>query len=309
MPPKRPVEVLELSDSEDDARPAPAAPAPALRRTAQPGRDSSESAARGGLGDEGGPPGEDEEDAALALAIRLSLEEEARRSAAGGSAAGPSPSTSTGGAPRLSDRAELERQRLARQRARGDAAPQTVRVASTSTGPGAGARVKTFADLLAPDGDAESGPRAASSSTSHRTSSSSSSNKHSHRFWRGAVKRVPSKFHPDADSYSFADLIGSASTLQAAVVSAYVYEPEWVVSHFADETPLLLVQARLKGDTQPALAVCSLKPNCFRVVPKERLNGPYPGVMHTKFMVRPSRSLSLSLSLSRRRRPLSLPSR
>ncbi|GAA5855366.1 hypothetical protein JCM9279_001699 [Rhodotorula babjevae] len=288
MPPKRPIEVLTLdSDSDDDARPPPPPPP---RRTANPVRDSS----RTTLGDERRED-DDDEDAALALAIRLSLEDEARRSAAGGaptsaSAAGPSTATSTstsGGAGGLSDRAELERQRLARQRARGDAAPQTARVASTSMG--VGARVKTFADLLAPDDDGdESGPRAASASTSRpaaSTSSSSSSNKHSHRFWRGAVKRVPSKFHPDPDSYSFADLIGSPSTLQAAVVSAYVSEPAWVVAHFADEAPLLLVQARLQGDTQPALAVCALKPNSFRVVPKERLSGPYPGVMHTKFMI------------------------
>ncbi|GAA5936937.1 hypothetical protein JCM3775_002749 [Rhodotorula graminis] len=285
MPPKRPIEVIQLdSDSDDDTRPAPRPP--------RLGRDAGGSAAAGRRLDDAARE-EQEEDAALALAIRLSLEEEARRTAAaGGSAAGGSAaggSTSSGVS--VSDRAELERQRLARQRARGDAALPTVKVASTSWGPGGGGasagrggRVKTFADLLAPDDD-DDDVAAASTSSTRSTTSTAPSHKHSHRFWRGAVKRVPSKFHPDRDSYSFADLIGSRSTLQAAVVSAYVSEPEWVVSHFGDETPLLLVQARLEGDSQPALAVCSLKPNTFRVVPKERLSGPYPGVMHTKLMI------------------------
>ncbi|GAA5898660.1 hypothetical protein JCM8208_004726 [Rhodotorula glutinis] len=295
MPPKRPIEVLTLdSDSDDDPR---AAPLPPPRRVGQLGREDE---GRPVLVDAGASEEDEEEDAALALAIRLSLEEEeARRTAAAGGGAATSTSTTTGGggAGGLNDRAELERQRLARQRARGGsdtAAAQTIRVASTAgAGAGAGGRVRTFADLRAPDDDDDDKPgrfpRASTSSARPPSSTSSaptsSSEKHSHRFWRGAIKRVPSAFYPSPDSYSFADLVGSSSTLQAAVVSAYVSEPAWVVAHFADEIPLLLVQARLKGDAQPALAVCSLKPNTFRVVPKERSSGPYPGVMHDKFMI------------------------
>lgn len=148
------------------------------------------------------------------------------------------------------------------------------------------ARVTTFADLLAKDDDGH--PSAGSSgsavaSTSRSTSSSTS--KHLHRFWQGVVKRVTNSYVPDSESYSFADLIGPASTLQMAVVSAYVTDVPWVVSHFEAETPLLLIQARLKGDDQPALTECSLKPNTYRVIPKERTNGPFSGVMHVKLMI------------------------
>lgn len=282
MPPKRPVvEVIELSDSDSDDHVR--APPPPPQRSGQPSRAGS-----GTAPPHPDQPEEAEEDAALALAIKLSIEEAQRAAGAGTSneaARTPSGSgqTLSGG---LGDRAELERQRLDRQRARGDAAP-TVRVASTSAAAvGKKARVTTFADLLAKDDDGH--PSAGSSgsavaSTSRSTSSSTS--KHLHRFWQGVVKRVTNSYVPDSESYSFADLIGPASTLQMAVVSAYVTDVPWVVSHFEAETPLLLIQARLKGDDQPALTECSLKPNTYRVIPKERTNGPFSGVMHVKLMI------------------------
>ncbi|BGP45300.1 hypothetical protein JCM10450v2_001118 [Rhodotorula kratochvilovae] len=271
MPPKRPVEVIELSDSEDEA------PTPA---SAPPTRSKQPSRARVGA-----VPPDGEEDEALALAIQLSLQEAARARGAipNGDSAPPK-------APRgkMSERAVLERERLERQRAReavpGGSGLQTVKVASTSSTTVKRPRIATFADLLAPDNDGASASSAASTSRSNGSTTSSTS-KTSDRFWQGAVKRVKNAYVPDTDSYSFADLIGPASSLQAAVVSAYCLEPEWVVSHFDAETPILLVMPRQKGDNAPALAQCDLKANTFRSIPKMRDVGPYPGVMHTKLMI------------------------
>ncbi|GAA6054986.1 hypothetical protein JCM3770_000479 [Rhodotorula araucariae] len=270
MPPKRPVEVIELSDS-DEELPAPASAPPA--RSQQPSRASAVEAL----------PNNDDE--ALALAVQLSLHEAARAGASAPNAAEVAVKAPRGA---MSERAVLERERLERQRAR-EAAPggpglQTVKVASTGATNGKRPRVATFADLLAPDDDGPPSSSTASTSRS-RGSPASSTSKTSHRFWQGAVKRVHNAYVPDADSYSFADLIGPASSLQSAVVSAYCLDPEWVVSHFDELTPLLLVTARQKGDNAPALAQCDLKANTFRIIPKTRDSGPYPGVMHTKLMI------------------------
>ncbi|GAA5826140.1 hypothetical protein JCM11251_007178 [Rhodosporidiobolus azoricus] len=97
-------------------------------------------------------------------------------------------------------------------------------------------------------------------SFSSSSSSSSHGNKSSHQFWQGAVKRVPNAWLPDPDSWSFDDLIGDKSTLDAAVVSAYCLEPEWVASHFPDETPLLLVMQG-PDNGRGELGLCKLKPN------------------------------------------------
>jgi tyrosyl-DNA phosphodiesterase-1 len=170
----------------------------------------------------------------------------------------------------------------------------TATVRTTSDGANKRARVSTFADLLddpaAPSTSASSSSSArmatlASLPNASSFSSSSSSGKSSQRFWDGAIKRVPNVYHPDSDSWSFSDLIGPSSTLDAAIVSAFCLDPEWVVPQFPHGTPLLLVMPRPTGDNVPNPAQCDLKPSTYRVCPPHLAPGDY-GVMHIKFQVR-----------------------
>ncbi|BGP13230.1 hypothetical protein JCM10213_004999 [Rhodosporidiobolus nylandii] len=283
MPPKRPVEVLVLDDSDDET------PAASSSLTSA----SSRSASRVGGGSVGGGPasGADEQfeqDLARAMALSLSQEEQVGREQ-------PAPAAGA-------SRAEMERARLERQKMRELAGLDTPgkKVVAAPVG-NKRMKVTTLEDLPH-DGEASTNAAAASTSSSpFRTVSShasvsgsssaaftpfnTSSSKHSQRFWTGSLKRVPNAWHPDPDSWSFADLIGPSSSLQAAIVSAFCLDPTWVVPHFPEQTPLLLIMPRAKGDAAPELAQCDLKANTYRVVPPERSPNQFAGVMHIKFMV------------------------
>ncbi|GAA5826158.1 hypothetical protein JCM11251_007186 [Rhodosporidiobolus azoricus] len=282
---KRPVEVLILSDSDDEAPPvASTSGSGASSRTSQ--RSSP-------------VPENQTFEADLAKAMALSL-------AGTGQRAGSQENLKAVGGANVS-RAELERERLARQKAReasGAASPAagiaTARPASTSSPWGnKRAKVATLSDLTQDEGAAStksssSAPSSSRISTSSlltgsapsfsSSSSSSHGNKVSQRFWQGAVKRVPNAWHPDPDSWSFDDLIGDKSTLDAAVVSAYCLEPEWVVSHFPDETPLLLVMQG-PDNGRGELGLCKLKPNSYIQLVADKKPFAYRGCMHTKLNI------------------------
>ncbi|GAA5974109.1 hypothetical protein JCM11641_003440 [Rhodosporidiobolus odoratus] len=291
MAPKRSVEVLILdSDSDDET-----SPVASISRSATASRSTTRPAtAAGAQGDTSGAD-HDQFQADLAQAMALSL-------AAPSVEKTPVPGPSRAGAGE--SRAEMERARLERQKARESAGMASTSVAVRSTAgvaPTKRARVATLADLPQGNEQAEAAvppPPPAASSSSNSTphisdlsslagsaSSSATIVKHSQRFWDGAVKRVPSAYHPSTSSFSFSDLIGPPSTLTGAIVSAFVLDPEWVIPHFPEETPLLLIMPRSKGDTAPELAQVSLKSNTFRVVPKENSPNQWAGVMHTKLMV------------------------
>ncbi|GAA5826221.1 hypothetical protein JCM10212_006066, partial [Sporobolomyces blumeae] len=107
------------------------------------------------------------------------------------------------------------------------------------------------------------------------------------RFWSGSIRRVPNLYHPDSTSLSFASLVGPRSTLVGAIVSAFCLDPTWVVPQFADDVPLLLIMPRAREDNFGQVAQVSVgtKVNCYRVVPEEKSPNFYAGVMHTKVMV------------------------
>ncbi|GJN87839.1 hypothetical protein Rhopal_000794-T1 [Rhodotorula paludigena] len=261
---KRPVDVLVLDSDSEDERSTPRS-APSRSNTASRGPGAPQSTSL-----------DDDEDSELARAIALSLRE------AESSKAVSTPASFQSRIPDkvITDRAELERARLERQRqreAQGGSALQTVKVASTSRVGTKRPRVATLADVR--------DPSPPSTSSQAFASTSSAASKHAQRFWSGSVKRVANSYVPDADSFTFRDLIGSPSTLKAAVVSAFCLDPHWVVSHFQDETPLLLVMPRPRGDASPALAVCSIKENTYRAIPDEKTADAWQGVMHTKLLI------------------------
>ncbi|GAA5850773.1 hypothetical protein JCM8547_009086 [Rhodosporidiobolus lusitaniae] len=306
MPPKRPVEVLVLdSDSDND-------PPPSTSRLSASSRPISRSNGAGGPSGAAEAEEQFERELAQAMALSLAQEQERARASTSGNASGQR----GGGAGE--SRAEMERMRLERQKQReaagGGSSASSVRTLSSGGG-NKRARVATLADLpgegegSSSSSSAAAGPSTSSSSTagpssvqssfstffelntsgapssSSSVSSSSASSKSSQRFWSGAIKRVPNAWHPDPDSWSFSDLIGSPPTLQAAIVSAFCLDPGWVVPHFPEDTPLLLIMPRTRGDTGPDLAKCDLKENTFRVIPPNKAPGQFAGVMHIKLMV------------------------
>ncbi|GAA5918771.1 hypothetical protein JCM6882_006806 [Rhodosporidiobolus microsporus] len=291
MAPKRPVEVLILSDSEDEAAP--------VASTSRSGASSRGSNRPSGAGDE-----DEQFESDLARAMALSLD-------GSGSQGGSQGSTkAVGGA--AASRADLERERLERQRMReaSGAAPAGAGAAGRTTSSygvssNKRARIATLSDLPQDDGapppststsSSSSAPSSSSSriatlgslggssSSSISSASSSSSSKAPQRFWQGAIKRVTNAWHPDPDAWSFDDLIGPKSTLDAAVVSAYCLEPEWVVSHFPTETPLLLVMQGPDGGSGELLQ-CKLKFNTYIQLVADRKPFQYNGCMHTKLMI------------------------
>jgi tyrosyl-DNA phosphodiesterase-1 len=281
---KRPIEVLVLdSDSEDDI-----APIPSTSRSQPSPRNSQRPVGEGATEEDR----QFEQELAMAMAASLGQENSTTSTAE----LQPHPRNTAAAVGAGSSRAEMEQARLERQRMRelsGLTAPAAT-VRTTNDGANKRARVSTFADL--PDDPAAPSTSASSSSsariatlaslpTGSSSSSSRASDKSSQRFWDGAIKRVPNVYHPDSDSWSFSDLIGPHSTLDAAIVSAFCLDPEWVVPQFPRDTPLLLVMPRPAGDNVPNPAQCDLKPNTYRVCPPHLAPGDY-GVMHIKFQVR-----------------------
>lgn len=271
MPPKRPVDVLVLDSDDEDPAPARCRPAP------------SESHA---LSASGAASGEHQFEEDLALAMELSLkhqqqDDSKKQQTSPLDKETPAQASSSGG----ETRADLERARLERQRAREANAPEGGPIATPSTSAtvrktGPASRVATVADLpLDHDGDSSIPAQPSPSRPTPRT-------KTALRFWDGAVKRVPNIYVPDEESLSFGDLVGPRETLEKAVVSAYCMDASWVASHFPADSPLLLVMPRAPGDNLPKMVPVPVKDNTLRVIPPYGRDVPDPGVMHIKLMVR-----------------------
>ncbi|GAA6000898.1 hypothetical protein JCM10207_004710 [Rhodosporidiobolus poonsookiae] len=279
---KRTAEVLVLSsDDEDDA------PVASTSRSAPASRSSHRSNGATISGGAGGAGEDDQFEADIARAMALSLEASATTSS------GPTASTSSSSG---ASRADMERERLARQRKREEnGTATTVKPRTTGdSGSSKRAKVATLANLaqdnvgLSPlphNGASYSSPGALAnlfSNIPHSSSSSSQSSKLDERFWSGAIKRVACKYHPDPTSFAFGELIGPSSTLQLAIVGAFCLDPAWVVPHFPEDTPLLLLTPGKPND--PTFSVCDLKSKTFRAIPDNKINGQH-GNMHTKVMV------------------------
>jgi hypothetical protein len=144
------------------------------------------------------------------------------------------------------DRAQLERERLARQAARA-AIPQPVASTSriaTSARPAAStsSRIRTFGDLNT--GSNSSAPQASTSSSS--SSSDSRPALPGRRFPTPTILSTWNRNFPDdPNSIKFSELRGDLRTLQSALMSALCADTEWVTPHFVQGRPLTII---LNGD-------------------------------------------------------------
>ena len=190
-------------------------------------------------------------------------------------------------------REDMERERLARQQARlasGTTATPAYKVGQAATRP----KVATLSDLTEGASSSASTSAVASSSSSnvHAFSSTSSASgpPPSARFWAGSIKRVSNKYVPDSDSFTFAQVLGPTDKLELAIVSSYVLDTDWVLTHFPDDVPLVLVKPQSKGEGKgkghPEVLTGGGRTNTFKVAPVEYDQpGGWSGVMHSKAII------------------------
>ncbi|GAA5937021.1 uncharacterized protein JCM15063_000130 [Sporobolomyces koalae] len=181
------------------------------------------------------------------------------------------PVTQQGGILQTLSRAEMERERLERN-AKRQGTPTVRPPAITSKRP----RIATLSTLEHHDDHDDQSMKSVPGDPSQQ------------RFWTGSIRRVPNVFHPDPNcthSLSFKQLIGPRSTLQLAIVSAFVMDELWIANQFPRETPLLLINPGPITNPVQIELVGSYKLNLFRVNPERRSPDPFVGCMHTKLMV------------------------
>ncbi|KAL8279939.1 hypothetical protein RQP46_007789 [Phenoliferia psychrophenolica] len=273
---KRPTEVIELSDSEDEAPKAK----PSKRSKPAPARAQE-------------PPADDDTfDDEMRRAMALSLADStasgsgastSKKATGGASQAGTGSRGASGGS-----REEMERERIARQAAReaggGPAAPPTKLWAGHAR-----PKVATISDIAAGASSSASTSAVASSSSSsvHGFASSSAAAagpRPSERFWQGSIKRVANTYVPDSDSFTFKQVLGPIDELESAIVSSYVLDIDWVISHFPKELPLMLVKPGSKGGA-PEVLVGDGRTKTFKVAPHAYEMHGWTGSMHTKAIV------------------------
>lgn len=306
---KRPIETIVLSDDSDDDEHF--SPPPSHR---QPVASSSNNASLA-------RPEVSQEDLDLERAIQESLKEvkrslvielsqspeyQLRASAPDKGAKEEGSGNALGGM----SRAQMEKERLERvsRLGGGTAATTTVRwTSSASSSSNKRPRIATLSDLQSDDASTSSSTSSFQNSLPSASSSSSHpyDPNHSLRYWNGSIRRVFNRLHPEPpssssfspSSLSFSSLIGPPSTLKSAIVSSFCWDIDWVLSHFPDVLPTLLIMPRQPGDEIPEnLAKISSKDwaselgrkkEVWRAVPKEMEMGwkGFKGCMHTKLLV------------------------
>ncbi|KAM0749822.1 phospholipase D/nuclease [Meredithblackwellia eburnea MCA 4105] len=302
---KRPIEVLVLSDSEDEDVPKP-------KKVANKPLSSQS--------DVGGGGGWDDEE--MKKAMELPIEEPSgsdshsqKRSEPGHKASTSSAISTSTSRPVQESREELEKARLARQAARlaegssiasaykvqpavsrptvqtitsigGSITGDPTQPQSTSTSTGAVASsssssVHGFSSLASSSKSTSSGSASSSSGSSNITNST--------RFFSGSLKRVTNLYVPDRDSLSFDAVLGPKASLKYAIVSAYVVDVEWTISHFPPNVPLLLVMPhddKQKGSGILEVMPPEIRPDTYRVAPVARSGmSDFVGAMHTKLTI------------------------
>lgn len=73
-----------------------------------------------------------------------------------------------------------------------------------------------------------------------------------------------------------------------AIVSSFAIDLPWLATHFTEQTPLLIIMPRQKGDSEPDIAQISIpgakESNLYRSIPPESRDVRY-GCMHVKCAV------------------------
>ncbi|SCV72437.1 BQ2448_3974 [Microbotryum intermedium] len=208
---------------------------------------------------------------------------------------------STSHASPLTDRQQMEQERLERQRQRlreadessgGVARATSYSTMATPAPPAPKLSRTTFTTLSDLASEVTNVPSTAMASTSRLAPTGEAARRISTRFWKGAIRRVHNGLsQPDTfgESFTFAKLVAADQKLEMAIMGAYCLDVDWVCSHFNAETPVMLFTPRSPGD-DPEQGIYKvndlIKPHTFRVVPKERpIPGHYKGTMHTKLLI------------------------
>ncbi|KAJ6575763.1 tyrosyl-DNA phosphodiesterase-domain-containing protein [Mycena vulgaris] len=200
------------------------------------------------------------------------------------------PSAGAGPLSFLGDRAQMERERVARQkRLRGPSPPPV------SSGEGEGEEYESDAS--------ESGSGSQGSARKRARLEGKMSGMPSARtFPDGAVLRVETQHAttPGTPGIRLSELLGPREALAFAVLSAYVVDPAWIYSFFDPATPVVLVTdpATCGADVDaedPTLK--NMFPNWVRVCPPLHAP-PMRGCMHMKYMLLFAKSSTLRVVVS-----------
>ena len=155
--------------------------------------------------------------------------------------------------PGIPSRAEMEKERLARQAARqalsgdsGDASsrrPVDVKPVATTL-----SRISTLSALAESRGDGSVAPSSTSNSKSQGAingfasmAATQEAAGKSRRFWDGKLLPTSSRHHSGYDCLTFKDVIGDTDTLQSALLTTFCGEPDWIQSHFPPHVKVGLV--------------------------------------------------------------------
>ncbi|KAK7055265.1 tyrosyl-DNA phosphodiesterase-domain-containing protein [Favolaschia claudopus] len=214
----------------------------------------------------------------------------------------PAVSAPAGAAPPswLNDRAQMERERLARQkRMRGPSPPPAP--------PGSESDDEELDDSdvggSGSEGSARKRARLDSTGASVTTAGGTKSESGRRMFLDGALLRIDTK-HADAtipnkpESIRLTEILGPKTDLAFAILSAFVVDPSWIYGFFDHETPVVLVTDPNTCGAEDCYDRPSLKnmfPHWVRVAPPLRDGR---GCMHMKYMLLFSKSGGLRVVIS-----------
>nr|GAT54541.1 predicted protein [Mycena chlorophos] len=192
----------------------------------------------------------------------------------------------------LGDRAQMERERLARQKRLRPPSPPRTEEQGHSSG----------------EDDDSDGDGASEGSARKRAKLDTSVDENGRRtFPEGQLLRIETKYATSTTEpgIRLSEILGPKEELAQAVLCAYVVDPVWLYSFFDPTTPVVLVTdakmcgAKQDGDERGSGPLLRhILPNWVRVCPRVHRIGDFDGSMHMKYMLLFSKSGTLRVVVS-----------
>ncbi|KAF7300378.1 hypothetical protein HMN09_00921100 [Mycena chlorophos] len=192
----------------------------------------------------------------------------------------------------LGDRAQMERERLARQKRLRPPSPPRTEEQGHSSG----------------EDDDSDGDGASEGSARKRAKLDTSVDENGRRtFPDGKLLRIETKYATSATDpgIRLSEILGPKEELAQAILCAYVVDPVWLYSFFDPTTPVVLVTdakmcgAKQDGDERGSGPLLRhILPNWVRVCPRVHRIGDFDGSMHMKYMLLFSKSGTLRVVVS-----------
>ncbi|KAF7292580.1 hypothetical protein MIND_01155500 [Mycena indigotica] len=126
-------------------------------------------------------------------------------------------------------------------------------------------------------------------------------------FPSGSLLRIDTKYatDPQTPSIRLSEVLGPKKDIALAILSSFVVDPVWLYSFFDPSTPVVLVtdanMCGAKGDgdgTGSGPLLKHMLPNWVRVCPRLHRTGGFEGCMHMKYMLLFSKTGSLRVVIS-----------